>query len=88
MSTEEVKLVENEVLNKEEKKLQKANEPLEIGYKIINFIFSFGLAIVMTYESNGYDRKYNESLKFIQYGRTFYGILVVVFILLGTILGF
>lgn len=88
LSTEQVEQAELEIKEKEVEKLEKENEPLGTGQKILFLLFFWGVipwAMAGTFKTNGYTKKYKDAWKFMKIG---IGIFIGIPLLLILILKF
>ncbi len=71
LSTAQIENAKEEIRINELSQQAKEDESLEIGQKIMFFIFFWGIipwAIAGTFKANGYSRKYKDAWKFMKYG--------------------
>ncbi len=71
LSTEQVKQAELEINEKDIENLEKANEPLGTGQKILFLLFFWGVipwAMAGTFKTNGYTKKHKDAWKFMKIG--------------------
>lgn len=85
LSQAQIDQAENELKEKEIVGKDKENEPLEIGQRILFFIFFWGIIpwiLASTFKNKGYTKKYKDAWRFMKYGfLTYIGIIVVMFLL-------
>ena len=87
LSTEQVSIAEQEIEVEQKVKVEKANEPLNTGWKILTLIFPGVLQLFFSraFISEGYDRKAKELVRWTFYGFGFYSGIILLIILLETI---
>ncbi len=90
LSATKIEQAEMVLKEKEKENLDKENEPLGIGQKILFLIFFWGVipwVMAGTFKNNGYTRKYNDAWLFMKIGiGIFFGIpllLALIFKIIG-----
>lgn len=83
LSIDQISVAKTEIKQKEQDVEAKANEPLNIVAKIFTFLFPglLMLLFAVTYKSDGYIRKYRETVRWTLYGLCFYIAFIVIFVL-------
>lgn len=87
LSADRLVTVKQEVEHDQKLKDEKANQPLQTGWKVLTFIFPGLIQTVFsgTFKADGYDRKAKELVNWTIYGFGFYVGLIVLISLLNTI---
>lgn len=84
LSNQQVISAEKEIEHEQQLKEYKADQPLNIGFKILTFIFPgiFTLIVGGALNANGQKRKYKDLLRWTFYGIGFYvGLFILINIL-------
>lgn len=89
LSSEQIEQAEIEIKEKEVENLEKANEPLGVGQKILFLLFFWGVipwAMAGTFKTNGYSRKYKDAWRYMKIGiGIFIGIPLLLILILKII---
>lgn len=81
LAEDQFDVIKQEIEQEGKIKNDKANEPLEIGWKILTFIFPGFIQILFSggFRINGYDRKAREFARWTIYGFGFYiGLIILI----------
>lgn len=71
LSTDQIEQAKQEIKEKEISNAEKENESLNVGQKILFFIFFWGVipwAMAGTFKANGNIKKYKDAWRFMKYG--------------------
>lgn len=88
LSANRLETVKQKIEQDQKIKIEKANSPLGLVWKVLTFIFPGLIQIIFsgTFKADGYDRKAKELVRWTIYGFGFYFGLVVLISILDTIL--
>ena len=81
----EIETAQSQLKRKEQIKDKIKQKPLEAGYKILFFLFGWGIIpwlIASTYKVKGFDKKNKDAWRFIIYGVLTYFVLTVLTIII------
>jgi hypothetical protein len=85
LSTDQIEQAKQEIKEKEISNIERENESLSVGQKILFFIFFWGVipwAMAGTFKANGYLKKYKDAWRFMKYGFfTFIGLNGLMFLI-------
>ena len=87
LSSTQLEQAESEIEEKEKISIEKENEDLSIGQKILFLLFFWGVvpwAMAGTFKANGYTKKYRDAWKYMKIGiAIFIGIPLIVILIVS-----
>lgn len=87
LSSTQIEQAESEIEEKEKINIEKENEPLSVGQKILFLLFFWGVvpwAMAGTFKANGYTKKYKDAWKYMKIGiAVFIGIPLIIILIIS-----
>lgn len=80
LPADKIELISKEIAIKKAEAMQKANEPLDVGVKVVTFLFPMVLTFLLSgfYKAQGYDNKSQQLGTWTMLGFGFYIVIIII----------